>query len=187
MERRDLFKIIAATPVLEAGQALAQHQHASTTGPFPGETGYKMKFLTSAEEPVIDRLADIIIPADSRSPGAHDARVVHFIDLFAHYGGPAIQQRWRDGVAAVETESKRRHGKAFASLDRAAQEAIVATMASNEGNPGTALEHFFALLKQRTLDGFRYSRVGLDAYFGYKGDIPSREFVGCNHPEHQRV
>jgi hypothetical protein len=66
IERRDLFKIMTAG-------ALAGPTAAADRPPF----------FSDAQRTMVDRLADIIIPTDEQSPGAHDAGVARFIDLLA--------------------------------------------------------------------------------------------------------
>jgi|SRR6516165_1291616 hypothetical protein len=63
MERRELFKIIAAGALTEAAVQA------------------RRPFFDVEQTAVLDRLSDIIIPSDDQSPGAHEAQVVHYLDL----------------------------------------------------------------------------------------------------------
>src|SRR6266478_6815354 len=101
MERRELFKILAATAT--ASQASAQHLHGA--GPYL--SSYKPRFFSTAEYETLDRLCEVIIPADEHSPGARQAQVRFFIDVMAHFSDPQSQQRWRAGLRSEE----RRVGK----------------------------------------------------------------------------
>src|SRR6267143_7194559 len=105
MERRELFRIIAATAA--ATQASAQHQHSSAS---PDLASYKPRFFSAAEYETLDRLCEIIIPADEQSPGAQQAQVRFFIDVMVRHSDPQNQQRWRAGLKAVEAAAQASFG-----------------------------------------------------------------------------
>jgi hypothetical protein len=77
MERRELFKIIAASAVA-ARNALGQHEHGLPSG-FDFST-YRPRFFTEAEYKMVDRVCDILIPSDAQSHGAHEAGVNYYLD-----------------------------------------------------------------------------------------------------------
>lgn len=160
MERRDLIKILAAS-------AVATPAFAAT------------------ESAILDRIADIIIPTDEHSPGAHEAGVGKFLDLAASLN-PQRRQAWTRGIAAVEAESRARFSRAFMECTREQQEQIVQTMAKNEGNPTTDLERFFTSLKPFVIDGYRFSEIGVKQFMRWEGnhmDVSAWKGA-CNHPEH---
>jgi hypothetical protein len=169
IERRDLFKIVAAG-------AIAAPLVAAPRSPF----------FTPAQIAVLDRLGDIIIPTDEQSPGAHEAGVVHYLDLLASVSPPARQQNWRSGIAAVEAASNTRFSRAFMECAREQQEQIVALMAAHEFQPQNDLERFFDLLKQTVVDGYRWSEVGVTRYMRWVGNqFETGSWTGaCDHPEH---
>jgi gluconate 2-dehydrogenase subunit 3-like protein len=180
MERRELFKIIAAEAVaIEA--AGAQHQHPATAAAKP----YARKFFSSQQERAFDSLCDIIIPADSQSPGAHEAKVWQYIDLITHYGTPAQKQELTRGLALVDRAARKQFQKPFANLDRADQEEIVAGMAAKEPDREDELGRFFIHVKRLVIEGYHYSEVGMKRFMGYRGNTAISEFPGCAHPEHQ--
>jgi hypothetical protein len=43
---------------------------------------------------------------------------------------------------------------------------------------------FFALLEERTIQGYYTSEIGIHQELRYKGQKLLTEFVGCSHPEH---
>jgi hypothetical protein len=181
MERRDLFKILAASAVA-APDASAQHQHA---GPPFSAANYQPRFFSKDEYATADRLCDIIVPSDEQSPGAHAAGVAYYIDTVLHYGDATLQKVWRDGFAELEKAAQSRFSKPFLACARPDQEEIVATMARNEANPETALEKFFVTLKRMTVEAYTLSEVGMRDFIGYKGDAVLAEFPGCTHPQHR--
>src|SRR5689334_6263091 len=98
MERRELFKIITMGALAGPAAAQTAHKHEATL-----PVRKHAPFFTAAEQAVLDRLADIIIPTDEQSPGAHDAGVVQYLDILAALSGSKRQQQWRQGVGAVES------------------------------------------------------------------------------------
>jgi hypothetical protein len=168
MERRELFKIIAAGAV--AAPAMPQTRAV----------------FTPAQDAVLDRISDIIIPSDEQSPGAHEAGVGKYLDLAASLN-PQRLQAWTQGIEAVEVESKARFVRGFMECTREQQEQIVEAMAKNEGRPQTPLERFFTSLKPAVVDGYRNSEIGVKQFMRWEGnhmDVSAWKGA-CNHPEHQ--
>lgn len=182
MERRELFRILAASAVATS-PAAAQHPHE--TAPPADYAAYKPRFFTAAEYETLDRLCEIIIPGDDSSPGAHQPQARFFIDSVLHYGDSPNQQRWRAGLKAVEEAAHSSFGRTFTECGAPQQEAIVARMAQHEGAPENELERFFGPLKRMTIEGYDLSEVGARQGLGYKGDTSLAEFPGCTHPEHK--
>jgi hypothetical protein len=176
MERREIFRIIAAGAVA-GSQASAQHRHEASAA--VDYAGYQPRFCSTAEYETLDRLCEIIIP------GARQAQVRFFIDMILHYGDPQTRQRWRAGLAAVEAAAQASFGKTFTGCDARQQEAIARRMAQHEDAPSTELEHFFGALKRMTVEGYTLSEVGARQGLGYAGDTSLAEFPGCTHAEHQ--
>ena len=88
----------------------------------------------------------------------------------------------RDGLAWLDSASRRKHGRDFNSVGPAERLAIVESIADNRPdrgpqNPGTL---FFAYLKERAIHGFYTSRDGLDE-LGYRGNAFYASPPGCEH------
>jgi hypothetical protein len=180
MERRELFRIIAASAV--AAPALGQeHVHAAVTASAP----HKPVF-TPDQDAILDWLSDIIIPSDEQSPGAHEAGVHRYLDLAASLSEQR-RQAWSRGIVAVEAAASARFSRAFMECTREQQEQIVEEMARNEGNPANELERFFTSLKPAVIDGYRYSEVGVKQFMRWEGNHyeVSAWKGACNHPEHR--
>jgi hypothetical protein len=88
----------------------------------------------------------------------------------------------RDGLAWIEAESRRKHGRAFNSLSTREQLAILESIADNRPSSGVnnAGTRFFTFLKGRVIDGFYTSRAGLDE-LGYRGNAFYASPPGCEH------
>lgn len=181
MERRTALQVIAGGVAAER-LALAQH-HLIRVAQAPA--AHRLQFFSPAQNDLLDRLSEMIIPADEHSPGAHEAKVSLFIDLMVASSAKDAQQEWLSGLGAVDAEARRRFGQEFLQCSGPQQDQILAAMAANEGKPATELERFFARLKSMTIDGYYTSPTGIHKDLQYKGNTALAEFPGCRHPEHQ--
>jgi hypothetical protein len=187
VERRTALKIIA-------GGAIAGQFGVGQLGAAPWTMGaitedsaaYYLQFFSPAQNGLLDRLSDIIIPTDDHSPGAHEAKVSLFIDLMVANSDKKVQDAWVDGLKAVDAEAQNRFQRSFLACDAQQQDQIVAAMAKNEnGKSNTELELFFTRLKSMTIDGYYTSAIGIHKDLRYIGHEVLAEYVGCTHPEHQ--
>lgn len=167
MERRNLFRILGATGLSEVAKAV----------PAPP---YAPKFFTPVEAAAVERLADIILPADAESPGAQEAGVLRYIDLIVQYGDAAQKQAWRSGLQAVSAEATRRFRQPFEKLTRAQQEQIVAGMAENEGKRTDPVGEFFVPLKRLTVEAYHYSAAFWKKRFQRDMNVALAKFDGCS-------
>ena len=182
VERRSLFKILGAgVAIPAAGLGQQQHNHASTA---KAAQTYKPRALTAAEYLVVDKLVDLILPADETSPGAHAAGVARYIDIVLLYGDKATLASWQNGVKQVDAAAKAAHERLFHEITSAQQTGIVTLMAANEATPTTELETFFAAVKRLAIEAYYLSSAGKQS-LGYKGDKAIASFPGCTDREHQ--
>ncbi len=169
MDRRSVLRIIAlgaAVPQVELLKA-AVHNHANTSVAWtPSE--YKLQFFTEAENQLLDQLMELIIPADSHSPGAHAAKVSLFTDLMVATGDEAEKAKWREGLRLMREEA-----------DRTSLAQALAKAAEHEEHPTTEIEKFFILLKQMTINGYYTSEIGIHQDLEYQGNTYLAEFPGC--------
>ena len=122
-----------------------------------------LRFFTLDEHSLVDRLTEMILPADDHSPGAREAQVAAYIDLVLSYSPPARRKAFREALA----------GLAGASM---------AKLAAAEKKPETPAEHLFVELKKLTLLGYYTSEIGLRRELGYQGNAALASFPGCTHP-----
>jgi hypothetical protein len=176
MERRELLKLVALTalsPKMNVLQAAAAC-HMDAAPAKPDSAQYKLQFFSEDESRLLDRLMEMIIPADSHSPGAHAAKTNLFADLLVATSDDSVKKQWQDGLRLIREEAAR------SSLAQALRKAAV-----NEGSPQTESEQFFALLKQMTVDGYYTSATAIHQDMEYLGNTYLAAFPGCTHPEHQ--
>jgi glucoside 3-dehydrogenase (cytochrome c) hitch-hiker subunit len=167
MKRREALQVIAA------GAAASKAAEAS-----PPE------FFSPSQDALLDRLTEMIIPADGHSPGASAAKVSRFIDHVAAHSRPQVQRAWVSGLDAVDDEARRRFQKSFLEASASQQDELLAAIAANEAEPRTPIEHFFVRLKQSTVDGYYTSAIGIHKELEYKGNAALAEFPGCRHGDH---
>ncbi len=188
LTRRDAIKTLAAgigaavvIPLVPAGDAAA-----AMTAPAAAATAAAgLKFLTPAQHHTVDTLAELIIPADDRSPGARAAKVADYLDFALSEASPQTRATWTEGLAALDAASAVQFGKPFAAAGADQQTTLLTAIAANEFAPMTPLEHFFREAKAKTIFGYYTSEIGIHQELKYKGNQYLPEFVGCDHPEHQ--
>jgi hypothetical protein len=176
MERRALLKIVALTALSQKLNALPGaamgHMQAEPAAP---ATPYTLQLFSQDESHLLERLMEMIIPADDHSPGAHEAKTNLFADLMVATSDSTIKKQWQDGIRLIREEAK------GSSLEEALRRA-----AANEQNPTTDLERFFVLLKQMTVNGYYTSATGIHKDMEYVGNAYLGAFPECTHPEHQQ-
>jgi len=133
---------------------------------------YQLQFFTPAENELLDRLTEMIIPADVHSPGAHAARVSLFADLMVATSNEKAKAQWREGLRLFQEAA------AKSSLADA-----LAQAATHEEQPSTDLERFFVVLKGMTVDGYYTSEIGIHKDLEYIGNTYLASFPGCDRQE----
>ena len=184
LTRREALKglglgVIASLPVL-GSTASAQHhmQHKAPAKPAvaPAST---LKFFTEAENRTVIELTERIIPTDDNSPGAKEAKVSEYIDSVLSIANEKTKQDWRDGIAAINKMSREKFSKDFADATEAQQIELLTAISKNEKNPQTPEERFFKLVKDKTIDGYYTSEIGIHKELKYRGNSYLKEFKGC--------
>jgi gluconate 2-dehydrogenase gamma chain len=167
--------------VLKAGAVAAATSVASTrlaafTLPADGP-----RALTRDQYAMLDELTEIVIPADGHSGGARAAGVAAYIDAtLAEEFDTAVKVSFVSGLTLVADMAQRRHSRPFLVLSPPEREAIVATMAEGEADPKTDEARFFVALKQRTVQGYYTSRLGIHDELQYKGNTMQEEYSGID-------
>jgi len=172
--RRETLKIIGAIGStcafpFAAVELYGQHE-AGNAGPL---------FFSGEEMSALGVLADLIIPATD-TPGAAAAGVPLYIDRVVR-ANAEYRKPFREGLAWLDAESGRRHGKKFVELSEAQQIAMLepvseAAEAKKLDEPGA---RFFEMAKNMTADGYYTSRAGLVEELGYKGNMAMESFPSC--------
>jgi gluconate 2-dehydrogenase subunit 3-like protein len=150
---------------------------------------YSPQFFTAAEYAVVERLTEIIIPADS-TPGAKDAGVAEFID-FMVASDPDAQYDFRTGLTWLNAHSEQNDGKTFMELTPEQQTSLLEPFAFKAKTPPgeEAGRRFFSMVREFTVLGFYTSEIGFKEL-----DNPALKFYSespeCPHkddPEHRHL
>jgi hypothetical protein len=140
-------------------------------------------FFTPAQHKLVDELTETIIPKDSHSGGAKDAKVADFIDQHVGQSGDKDQQElWREGLHLIDSMSQHYTGKTF--LDGSAEDrvAVLTVLSDNEQMTDLLEVRFYKELKELTVLGYYTSSVGIHDEMEYKGNRYNQEFIGCDDP-----
>jgi hypothetical protein len=138
--------------------------------------------LTPAQRRLAGILADLIIPADDRSPRASAVGVVEFIDEWLSAPYPAHQRDRaivQDGFAWLDAAAASRFGAEFSDLDSAGQHAICDEIRdeSRATQERRDAAQFFARFRDLTAGGF-YSAPAGRADLNYIGNVALARFEG---------
>ena len=132
------------------------------------------KFFTDHELATIALLCDIIIPRDSVSGSATDAKVPDFIEFIVK-DKPEFQTPMRGGLRWLDLHSVKMYNKSYRDCSQQQQIAIVDEIAypakaKPEVTQGVS---FFNLIRNLTATGFYTSEIGLKDV-GYLGNQPNQ-------------
>lgn len=183
--RRDfLRKSLSLIPVValagSAAPSLAAPTPVDKPGSSPRADHYQPVFFTAEEWAFVQAAVARLIPADELGPGALEAGAAEFIDRqmqtayargalwymqgpFAADAAPEMgyqsrlvpQDLYRLGIAAVDRWTSQQHGKPFAQLAPAQQDAALKALESGDVQlDGVPAKLFFAQLLQNTKEGF---------------------------------
>ncbi|MDB4903862.1 MAG: gluconate 2-dehydrogenase subunit 3 family protein [Mucilaginibacter sp.] len=134
----------------------------------------KETFFNSHEMATITLLADIIIPKDSHSGSASDAKVPDFIEFIVK-DEPEHQLPMRGGLRWLDVQCLNHYNNDFKDCTTQQQTAILDEIAypfkaSPAMQPGVA---FFNKMRELTAIGFFTSKIGIQD-LGYMGNSPGK-------------
>ncbi len=191
ISRRDLMAGLVAVPAAlaipqDTLQRAADHAHgvaeseqqAAAQGAPQQPAPYVPKNFTPDEWRLVRLLVNYVIPRDARSGSATDARVPEFMDFIM--GEYRSTQTWmKNGLAWMNAECRRRHGKTFISCSEEERRGVLDAIAYPkkalaEDKPGV---DFFNNFRNLTASGFWTSRIGI-ADLGYTGNRPVMKWEG---------
>ncbi len=177
--RRDVLRRLALT-IAAAGavDALAAEEahHAVRQATKRGGGRYRPKALSAHEFRTLERLTDLIIPAEDTRPGAVQCDVAAWIDSLLDVNAE-LKDRYGKGLAWVDAAMKKRGAADFVGASTAEQTALLDLIAyqrnrSEELDPGI---DFFILARRMTADGFYTSPIGMRDV--YQGNSPQATFT----------
>jgi hypothetical protein len=137
MKRRRFIQALAATPAAPA--LLAQPAPQGQPAPPAAEPSLRYTVAEAAAETVphfftaqqfaaLRKLSDILNPPVSGAPGALEAQAPEFLDFLLSQSSADRQQLYRIGLDGLNAQAKKRFNKAFADLDTAQAEMLLAPL-----------------------------------------------------------
>ena len=187
-DRRDFVKFLAAAPLahfavsaLDLEEAAIQTRETLEKLAERGQQ-YQPKVFTPAEWRTVRVLADLVIPKDTRSGSATDAKVPEFMDVFME--SRENMRAWmRTGLTWLDDETRKRFTKSFVDCDDTQRKAVLDDIAwprraRTEMQAGV---RFFNNFRNFTASGFWSSKVGVDD-LQYMGNRPVSQWNGCPAP-----
>ena len=134
----------------------------------------KEKFFTAHEIATITILADIIIPRDSVSGSASEAKVPEFIEFIVK-DMPNHQVPMRGGLRWLDMQSLKRFGKTFRETTEQQQLSLIDEIAYPEKTKPEMKQgaKFFSLMRNLTATGFYTSAMGFKD-LGYAGNTANQ-------------
>jgi gluconate 2-dehydrogenase gamma chain len=177
LSRRDLLQSIALSVTLGGlSPAAAQHVHSLAADEKASTGVYKAKALNPHEYQTLEKLADLIIPADDKSPGAVASGACEFIDLLASQN-PRLLEIYTGGIAWLDQTMRRRYSTDFVSAKPSQQTTLLDLIAyrkneSSELGPGIL---FFDWARRMVVDAYYTSPGGIKA-IGYLGNTSVSKF-----------
>jgi gluconate 2-dehydrogenase gamma chain len=146
----------------------------------------QLKTLSAAEAATLEAVLERLIPSDATGPGAKEANVLRYVDGSLAGDLNMFRAPYAAALQAIDAYSTAKFGAAFAALQPAQQDAVLADMQQNKAtgfNPtSTAV---FAMLRTHAVQGMfgdpaHGGNVGfvgwkLVRFPGPRLDIPARD------------
>lgn len=140
------------------------------------EAEWKPTFLTQVQAALVAEVAEIMIPRTD-TPGAKDVGIPAFIDkMLKDVYAKDEQTRFFAGLAELETQAKREHGRTFVELEPAPRAALVkqvhdlAVEAERTSSQSVAEQGrpFILTMKELTMLGYFTSEPGATQVLQYR-------------------
>ena len=189
ISRRDMMKMLGLVPlagVLEWTGADVERaaRFVRTLGEEESAQQFTPKFFTPSEYRTVRVLVDYVIPRDAKSGSATDAKVPEFMDFM--YSDPLqttsenTKKAVKDGLAWLDTESRKRFAKTFVEASDAERRRILDDIAWPAKAPQGMAEGvtFFNRFRDMTASGFFSSAMGWKD-IGYIGNVAVPQWNGC--------
>jgi gluconate 2-dehydrogenase gamma chain len=154
LSRRKLIAWASALPWVSSCRSQRKADESSEAGPEAGARPTSGGLFHSREWRTIDALASRILPSDD-GPGAREAGVVGFIDRQLSSGPLApLGSIMIELAKRIELHAEKIHGRSYADLPQADQDAILAKLSRAELSLSLPERQLYEALHTLTLEGF---------------------------------
>jgi Gluconate 2-dehydrogenase subunit 3 len=139
------------------------------------------KFLSARELAILDEVAELIIPADAQSGGAHAAKCAEYIDArLAESIDPLWRQSWKDDLAEIDEVSIAMFGRPLLDASPAERQRLMERISRNEKSPKENVDHSFVTIKWWVAEAYYTSKIGIHDELKYQGNVYIDEFIGTD-------
>ena len=145
------------------------------------------RFFTEAEWTLLEAIVARVLPQPDRAepipitPWIDDALARGRGEGFRHDNMPTMPVAWRRGLAAIDAEARRLHGKAFIALADAARDAVLTAIEHDEVDAalwqGLPAQRFFIDILLKTAAGVYYAHPAAWSEIGFGGPASPRGYV----------
>lgn len=145
------------------------------------------RFFSEDEWRCLDAICARLIPQPDRAdpvpitPWVDDQLAGNRGEGFRREGMPPTLDAWRNGLAAIDGEARRRHGRGFAELGPEAQDATPRAVQAGEVDEGLwsglPAGPFFSDVLLKTVAGLYYAHPAAWNEIGYGGPASPRGYV----------
>jgi len=152
------------------------------------------RFLTEAEWTLLEAVCARLLPQPDRvaaipiAPWIDDMLAENRGEGFRHEGAPPLRETWRRGLAGLEAEAVRRHGRRFADLPVEAQDETLRAVQADDVAAaewkGLSAPQFFVQVLLKTAAGIYYAHPDAWSEIGFGGPASPRGYVRMGPDEH---
>jgi gluconate 2-dehydrogenase subunit 3-like protein len=102
------------------------------------------RFFSAQQYAALQKLSELLMPAQNGAPGAVDARVPEFLDFLISESPAERQQVYRNGLDGLNVQAKKRFNRAFAEVEASQAEQLLAPLreAWTYDPPAEPVAHF---------------------------------------------
>lgn len=197
LSRRDAVRRIALALTaaglgqgIDAADAAQVHQRVDEERTLQGQ--YTVKYFNEHEFRTLERLSELIVPADEGGPSGREGGAPEFIDLLSSKNDE-LAHTFSGGILWLDSASAERHGARFVECSEQAQTGLLDSLVEAERNESggetswdTRDYRRFSVFGVKSpsdvrqgLDFFRWSRrLIVDAYYTSPAGIKDLGFMG---------
>jgi len=153
----------------------------------------RRRFFSEDEWRLLDAIVARLVPQPDRAepvpitPWIDEALAANRGEGYRPEGMPPVAAAWRQGLAAMNGEAQRRHGRGFATLDESLQDATLRAIQRGEVDGtlwgGIPAQHFFSDVLLKTVVGFYYAHPEAWNEIGFGGPASPRGYVRLGFSE----
>ena len=168
--RRDALKAMALAPLVAITWTRQDVERAAEYAATSADPA--LKYFTPEEWKTIRVLVDDIIPRDSRSGSATEAKVPEFMDFILNERSAGQQASMHAGLAWLNVEMDARHSRKYEQCTTAQRHALLDDIAWPAKAAPALRQHatWFNSIRDLTAAGFFSSRTGWSD-LGYTGNV----------------